>query len=192
MAEKKAQSVKPWGGVFTEATDELFEKFSESISFDSRMYAQDIAGSIAHARMLNGVGILTKDEFEAIERELNAIKRKLNAAKWVHEQPRGVHMPRRERACQKLGGVGRKHTARSRNDQVSTDFRLWTREAIDRQRPAPRAPEGVVARCDADFDVIIARLYARATQPSCAAYLALIRRETGTRSRTPHGLPKAR
>ena len=66
MAEQNSKPAKAWGGVFTEATDALFERFSESISFDSRMYEQDIEGSIAHAHMLSDVGILTKEEFEAI------------------------------------------------------------------------------------------------------------------------------
>ena len=74
MTQGTGNQGKAWSGVFTEATDSRMEAFSESISFDKRMYAQDIAGSIAHARMLSDVGLLTRAEFEAIERELTNIK----------------------------------------------------------------------------------------------------------------------
>ena len=71
MAEQNSKPAKAWGGVFTEATDALFERFSESISFDSRMYEQDIEGSIAHATMLGECGIIAKSESEKI---LSALK----------------------------------------------------------------------------------------------------------------------
>ena len=77
MTENNNKPDKAWGGVFTEATDSRMERFSESISFDKRMYEQDIRGSIGHARMLADVGILTREEFEEIERELIAIKERI-------------------------------------------------------------------------------------------------------------------
>ncbi|MCF0233843.1 MAG: argininosuccinate lyase, partial [Thermoguttaceae bacterium] len=73
MTQQPGKPAKAWGGVFTEATDARMEKFSESISFDQKMRSQDVRGSIAHARMLSDVGLLTADEFAAIERELQAI-----------------------------------------------------------------------------------------------------------------------
>ena len=133
MAKNTNKVAKAWGGVFTESTDAQMEKFSESISFDSRMYAQDIRGSIGHARMLADVGILTNEEFEAIERELLAIKARIEAGDFEYSTAlEDIHMHVEKALIEKLGDVGRKlHTARSRNDQVSTDFRLWIRDSID-------------------------------------------------------------
>lgn len=177
MAEKKPKSIKPWGGVFTEATDELFENFSESISFDSRMYAQDIEGSIAHAHMLCDVGLLTKEEYEAIRRELLAIKDRFARGEMEFSSKlEDVHMHVEKALIDKLGDVGRKlHTARSRNDQVSTDFRLWIREAIDRLEILIRnVQKAFVARCDADFDVVVpAYTHTRRAQPVLAPHVWL-------------------
>ena len=140
MAKNTNKVAKAWGGVFTESTDAQMEKFSESISFDSRMYAQDIRGSIGHARMLADVGILTNEEFEAIERELLAIKARIEAGDFEYSTAlEDIHMHVEKALIEKLGDVGRKlHTARSRNDQVSTDFRLWIRDAIDALRAEGR------------------------------------------------------
>lgn len=177
MATNQNKVVKPWGGVFTEATDALFEKFSESVSFDSRMYAQDIEGSIAHARMLSDVGILTKEEFEAIERELLAIKDQIARGEMAFSSAlEDIHMHVEKALVDKLGDVGRKlHTARSRNDQVSTDFRLWIREAIDRLVALLRAlQKAFVARCDGDFDVVVpAYTHTQRAQPVLAPHIWL-------------------
>ncbi len=177
MAEQQGKTIKPWGGVFTEATDELFEKFSESVSFDSRMYKQDIDGSIAHARMLSDVGILTKDEFEAIARELAAIKETIARGEMTFTSKlEDVHMHVEKALVDKLGDVGRKlHTARSRNDQVSTDFRLWIREAIDRlDALLLGVQKAFVARCDDDFDVVVpAYTHTQRAQPVLAPHVWL-------------------
>ena len=177
MAAEQKKVVKPWGGVFTEATDALFEQFSESVSFDSRMYEQDIKGSIAHSRMLFDVGILTKEEFEAIERELLAIKERIARGEMEFStQLEDIHMNVETALEEKLGDVGRKlHTARSRNDQVSTDFRLWIRDAIDRlDALLCGVQKAFVGRCDGDFDVVVpAYTHTQRAQPVLAPHIWL-------------------
>ena len=124
---------KLWGGRFSAASSDLMERFSQSVSFDRRLYRQDIAGSIAHARMLAKQGILTDDEFEQIERGLAQIRDEIESGgfDWsvVHED---VHMNIEAALTEKVGDAGKKlHTGRSRNDQVATDMRLYLREEVD-------------------------------------------------------------
>ncbi len=125
---------KPWGGRFADKTDRRVEAFTESISFDRRLFKQDIRGSLAHARMLQRVGLLTVDECRQIERGLLEIRAEIEAGEFVFVQEReDVHMHIEAALVEKLGDAGRKlHTARSRNDQVATGLKLWTREALDR------------------------------------------------------------
>ena len=175
MTQGTGNQGKAWSGVFTEATDSRMEAFSESISFDKRMYAQDIAGSIAHARMLSDVGLLTRAEFEAIERELTNIKGQIERGEFAYSSAlEDVHMHVEKALTDKLGDVGRKlHTARSRNDQVSTDFRLWIRDAIDAlDRALANLQRAFVARCDADFDVVVpAYTHTQRAQPVLAPHI---------------------
>jgi argininosuccinate lyase len=126
-------SKKTWGGRFTDATDNRVEAFTESISFDRRLYRQDIAASQAHARMLAAVKLLTPDEADQIVAALEAIGGEIERGEFafsVHLEDIHTHI---ERALiDRLGDIGRKlHTGRSRNDQVVTDVKLWVREAID-------------------------------------------------------------
>ncbi|MBR6435400.1 MAG: argininosuccinate lyase, partial [Thermoguttaceae bacterium] len=149
---------KAWGGVFTGKTDPLMEKFSESISFDKRMYKQDVAGSIAHARMLADVGVLTTAEFQAIEAGLLEIQGQIERGEFVFSiEKEDIHMHIESALTDKLGDVGRKlHTGRSRNDQVSTDFRLWVRDAIDQiDARLAEVQKAFVGRCPGDMDVIL-------------------------------------
>lgn len=127
-------SAKPWGGAFEQPTDQLLEQFSESVSFDHRLYACDIRGSIAHARMLAKVGMLSGEELDQIVAGLEAIGKKIANDDFVFSTAlEDVHMNIERALVDRIGDVGRKlHTGRSRNDQVSTDFRLWIRDAIDR------------------------------------------------------------
>ncbi len=151
-------SQKVWGGVFSEATDRRVEQFTESVSFDRRLFAQDIAGSTAHAQMLAKVGLLSSDECRQIEQTLGEIRQEIEQNRFPFcTELEDIHMHVEKALTDRLGNVGRKlHTARSRNDQVSTDLRLWVREAIDtivaRLRDVRRA---LVGRCDADLDVIL-------------------------------------
>ncbi len=125
---------KPWGGRFAGETDRRVEAFTESISFDRRLFAQDIRGSIAHARMLRRVGLLTPDECQQIERGLSEIRAEIEGGRFAFVLEReDIHMHIEAALIEKLGDAGRKlHTARSRNDQVVTALKLWTREALDR------------------------------------------------------------
>ena len=177
MSETSEKTAKAWGGVFTEATDARVERFTESISFDSRMYEQDIRGSIAHARMLSDVGLLTCDEFAAIERELTAIKERIATGDFEYSTAlEDVHMHVEKALTDKLGDVGRKlHTARSRNDQVSTDFRLWIRDAIDALDVLlAEVQKAFVGRCDGDFDVVVpAYTHTQRAQPVLAPHIWL-------------------
>jgi argininosuccinate lyase len=126
-------SEKTWGGRFRERTEAAVENFTESVSFDARLYRQDIAASQAHARMLAEVGLLTKAEAEQIVQALEAIRSDIEAGRMVwRPELEDIHTHIERALVERLGDVGRKlHTARSRNDQVATDLRMWVREAID-------------------------------------------------------------
>ncbi len=133
MTHPKSASKKPWGGRFTQATDTLVEAFTESISFDARLYAQDIQGSIAHSKMLESIGVISEQEAADIERGLGDIKTQIEQDnfEWSAELE-DVHMNIEARLTDAIGDAGKKlHTGRSRNDQVATDIRLYMREATD-------------------------------------------------------------
>ncbi len=124
---------KPWGGRFSEGTDALVEAFSESVSFDRRLYAQDIAGSKAHARMLGRAGVLSDTEVTAIVEGLDVIQQEIEGGHFNWStRLEDVHMNIEACLTDRIGEAGKKlHTGRSRNDQVATDVRLYLREAID-------------------------------------------------------------
>ena len=131
---KKPGKTKPWGGRFSELTDLLVEAFTESVSFDWRLYPHDIEGSIAHARMLARAGVLKRTEAAKIVRGLMRIRREIEAGRF-HWDPalEDVHMNIEARLTDRVGEVGKKlHTGRSRNDQVATDLRLYLRAEIDK------------------------------------------------------------
>ena len=122
-----------WGGRFQEPTDAFVERFNASVSFDRRLYAQDINGSIAHAEMLAATHVLTDEEALQITTGLLAIKSDIEAGDFIWLQAReDVHMNIEARLTEKIGITGKKlHTGRSRNDQVATDIRLYLRGQID-------------------------------------------------------------
>jgi len=124
---------KPWGGRFTESTDALVEAFTASIRFDYRLYRQDIAGSIAHARMLAHVGIISDAEAAKIIDGLESIRLDIEHGNFAWSVAlEDVHMNIEARLIDRIGDTGKKlHTGRSRNDQVATDLRLYLREEID-------------------------------------------------------------
>ena len=126
-------SKKPWGGRFTEPTNQLVESFTESISYDARLYLEDISGSIAHSKMLAHIGVLTNDEAKKIEQGLLEIKAEIESGNfaWLTELE-DVHMNIEARLTERIGDIGKKlHTGRSRNDQVATDIRLYMRKITD-------------------------------------------------------------
>lgn len=161
-------------GVFDSASDRRVEQFCESISFDSRLYRDDIRGSIAHAQMLAERGLISDEERDQIISALGEICGELEAGALPFRiELEDIHMHIEQALIERLGDVGRKlHTARSRNDQVSTDFRLWVRGAIDaidsRLVDLQRA---FLDRCDHDFDVILpAYTHMQRAQPVLAPH----------------------
>ena len=127
------RTTKLWGGRFSESTSALVEAFSESVSFDHRLYRQDIAGSQAHARMLAKVGVLSAKDADAIISGLDEILKEIEAGKFEWKQSlEDVHMNIEARLTERIGDAGKRlHTGRSRNDQVATDIRLYVRDVID-------------------------------------------------------------
>jgi len=154
--------------------DGRLARFSESVSVDHRLYKQDIQGSIAHARMLCRQGLLTADEFEAIERELTDIESVIDRGEMPFKiELEDIHMHIEQTLIDRLGDVGRKlHTARSRNDQVSTDIRLWVREHLDRvDGLLVDLQRAFLKRCRLDEGVIIpAYTHMQRAQPVLAAH----------------------
>ncbi len=122
-----------WSGRFSEPVDERVKRFTASVGFDRRLAEQDIAGSLAHARMLAGRGIITQRDLKAIQRGLESIRREIRSGrfKWSIDAE-DVHLNIERRLVALAGESGKRlHTARSRNDQVATDLRLWLRGEID-------------------------------------------------------------
>lgn len=122
-----------WGGRFNVGPDAVMEAINASIGFDQRLYAQDIQGSKAHAAMLASCGIIQTDEEAKIQQGLDTILTEIEAGDFVFSTAlEDIHMNVESRLSELIGeAAGRLHTARSRNDQVATDLRLWVRDAID-------------------------------------------------------------
>jgi argininosuccinate lyase len=132
MSDDNAKE-KPWGGRFTESTDAFVEAFTASIGFDRRLYRYDIAGSIAHARMLAHVGIISEAECNRIVKGLEDIRADIERGDFAWSVAlEDIHMNIEARLIERIGETGKKlHTGRSRNDQVATDLRLYLRDEID-------------------------------------------------------------
>jgi argininosuccinate lyase len=124
---------KLWGGRFEKQTDEAVEAFTASIGVDARLWEVDIRGSIAHARMLGKVGVLTPEEADAIIAGLHALREDIAAGRIAFDpKAEDIHSEIERLLTERIGAVaGKLHTARSRNDQVATDTRLYLREGID-------------------------------------------------------------
>ena len=122
-----------WKGRFKEEQSDLLKSYGESVSTDWQLYRHDIAGSIAHARALKSAGILTGEEFEKIESGLRQILAEIEEGRFEFQMElEDVHMNIEAELTKRIGPAGAKlHTARSRNDQVALDFRLWLREACE-------------------------------------------------------------
>ncbi len=128
-----SQANQQWGGRFSEATDAFVARFTASVDFDQRMYRQDIQGSVAHARMLTKVGVLTEAERDEIVAGLQEILQEIEDGLFEWSVAlEDVHMNIEAALTQKIGVTGKKlHTGRSRNDQVATDIRLYLRDELD-------------------------------------------------------------
>lgn len=131
MSKENANQM--WGGRFEDKPSDIMEQINASIGIDKRMWRQDIRGSIAHATMLSQQGIISKDEAVEIVNGLNAIAEEIKTGKFEFKPSlEDIHMNIEARLREMIGEVaGKLHTARSRNDQVATDFRMWVRDAID-------------------------------------------------------------
>lgn len=122
-----------WGGHFDALPDDLMVEINQSITFDKALYKQDIAGSLAHVEMLSRQKIVTNDEAEQIKKGLKQVKQEIESGEFeFSKELEDIHMNIENRLRQIIGDVaGKLHTARSRNDQVATDIRLWQVEAIN-------------------------------------------------------------
>ena len=131
MSEAKTNTL--WGGRFAAGPDALMEAINASIGFDRRLYACDIAGSKAHAAMLADCGIISEEDAAAIRQGLDTILQEIESGNFAFRTAlEDIHMNVESRLAELIGPpAGRLHTARSRNDQVATDLRLWVRDAID-------------------------------------------------------------
>ena len=123
-----------WGGRFSASPSALMEAINVSIGFDRRLAAQDIAGSLAHSEMLAAQGIISREDRDAIHGGLAQIRDEIEAGSFAFQTAlEDIHLNVEGRLRDLIGPVaGRLHTARSRNDQVAVDFRLWVRDALDR------------------------------------------------------------
>ncbi|NJK90639.1 MAG: argininosuccinate lyase [Blastochloris sp.] len=119
------------GWRFSSGPDAKVQRFTRSVHFDKRLYREDIAGSIAHARMLSEIGVLTAKEFSAIEKGLRQIEKEIEAGTFVWSEAReDVHMNIEAALTERTPAGAKLHTGRSRNDQVATDMRLWVKHQI--------------------------------------------------------------
>jgi argininosuccinate lyase len=133
MSDTKASN-QMWGGRFASGPAAIMEAINASIGFDKKLYAQDIRGSVAHSRMLAATGIISADDQAEIERGLNTILSEIEEGRFEFStRLEDIHMNVEARLADLIGkAAGRLHTARSRNDQVAVDFRLWVKDELNR------------------------------------------------------------
>ncbi len=128
--DKKSQA---WSALFSEPMSELVQRYTASVGFDKRLWRADIQGSLAHAEMLCAQGLISADDWHAIERGMSAITQEIESGQFQWRLDlEDVHLNIEARLTQLVGDAGKRlHTGRSRNDQVATDVRLWLRQEID-------------------------------------------------------------
>ena len=133
MSENETGKSAIWGGRFAGGPSQLMQDINASISYDQKLYRQDIAGSKAHASMLAAQGILTRQDEEAIHKGLSQIEQEIADGTFTFQESlEDIHMNIETRLSELIGDAARRlHTARSRNDQVATDLRLWLRDRIE-------------------------------------------------------------
>ena len=147
-----------WGGRFSDKPAELMQAINVSIGFDKRLAAQDLAGSRAHAAMLRTAGVITSEDEAAIQGGLATIEAEIEAGTFpFREEYEDIHMNVEARLRELIGpSAGRLHTARSRNDQVALDFRMWVRDACDRTVGQIQAlQKALLAKADAHADAVM-------------------------------------
>ncbi len=133
MSDPKNNTSAMWGGRFASGPNEIMSRINASIDFDRRLYAQDIAGSVAHCQMLVRQGIVSQADGDAILSGLDTVLQEIESGRFEFKTAlEDIHMNVESRLRELIGdAAGRLHTARSRNDQVATDLRLWVRDTID-------------------------------------------------------------
>jgi argininosuccinate lyase len=160
--------------VFSKATDRRVDQFTESISFDQRLFAHDIRGSVAHAQMLAKQGVISDAECSGITTALDEIGEVIRSGQFeMRVELEDIHMHIEQALIDRIGDIGRKlHTGRSRNDQVATDLRLWTRDAIDEiNAKLVELQRAFVGRCDRDSGIVLpAYTHLQQAQPVLAAH----------------------
>jgi len=147
-----------WGGRFAKGPAEIMERINASIDFDRRLYAQDITGSMAHSTMLIKQGIITPEDGKKIQDGLQTILREIEAGNFKTDPAlEDIHMHVEARLRELIGdAAGRLHTARSRNDQVATDMRLWVRDTMDHlDGELKDLQDALVGQADAEADTVM-------------------------------------
>ncbi len=161
MSSNKAENTKLWASRFDSSSAKLLDEFNASISFDYRLYKHDIEGSLAHARMLESIKLISSEELKEIERGLEIIYQEIapNPRAWAeaHLSDEDIHMAVERRLTELIGDAGRKlHSARSRNDQVALDLRLWLREELKTTlKLVNELRELFINKSEADIDCIL-------------------------------------
>ncbi|PWR22407.1 argininosuccinate lyase [Zavarzinia compransoris] len=177
-----------WGGRFERGPAEIMERINASIDFDRKLHAQDIAGSKAHAAMLVAQGIIASDDGEKIQAGLDAVKAEIDEGRFEFRRDReDIHLNVEARLAELIGpAAGRLHTARSRNDQVATDFRLWVRDAADRlSGQATDLVAALLDQAETHADVVMPGFtHLQVAQPitfghHLMAYVAMLERDIG-------------
>lgn len=196
MAENSEtkSSNQMWGGRFASGPDAIMEEINASIGFDKKLYAQDIRGSIAHATMLSHQGIISTDDKDKIVHGLNTILSEIESGQFEFSRRlEDIHMNIEARLATLIGpAAGRLHTARSRNDQVALDFRLWVKEELQRTE---KALTGLIAafldRAEEHAETVMPGFtHLQTAQPvtfghHCMAYVEMFGRD---RSRVRHAI----
>ncbi|APG28802.1 argininosuccinate lyase [Syntrophotalea acetylenivorans] len=181
-------SKKPWAGRFTQPTDEFVEAFTASIDFDQRLYRYDIQGSIAHARMLAKQSIITDEEAQTIVSGLESILTDIEEGNFEFSVSlEDIHMNIEAKLIERIGSVGGKlHTARSRNDQVALDIRLYLRDELQTiQDYLDKLQESLLEQAESNLSVIMpGYTHLQTAQPvlfshHMLAYYEMLRRDAG-------------
>ena len=177
-----------WGGRFRDGPSAVMEEINPSIDFDRRFYAQDIAGSRAHTEMLAARGLISREDAGRIARGLDQVRREIEEGSFTFSRSlEDIHMNVESRLAELVGdAAGRMHTARSRNDQVATDFRMWVRDAIDRLDDALMAlQEALIDQAEAEAETVMPGFtHLQAAQPvtfghHLLAYVEMFGRDRG-------------
>ncbi|KAF5739786.1 L-Aspartase-like family protein [Tripterygium wilfordii] len=175
--DAKPKEAKLWGGRFEKGVTDVVEKFTESISFDKALYKHDIMGSKAHASMLAKQGLISECDRDRILQGLDEIERRIESGLFEWRMDReDVHMNIEAALTEMIGEPAKKlHTARSRNDQVLTDFRLWCRDAIDRIVPCIKSLQVALVNLALDNEGLIVPGYThlQRAQPVLLPHLLL-------------------